>query len=75
MVLITSRKEGDVPAVPNPSEDQPVTLEVVEVRPGVFLKLHARDKAAWLATQPAEQIALEKQAAKADEPKREKYRR
>lgn len=43
-----------MPAVREPSGDKAQALDVVEVRPGVRLKLNATDKAAFLASQTAE---------------------
>lgn len=48
MTLVTA-----MPSV-RESNDQPVELEVVEVRPGVFLKLNETDRKAHAAAQAAE---------------------
>lgn len=36
-----------MPAVREPGDEAPETLEIVEVRPGVTLQLNAADRKAW----------------------------
>jgi hypothetical protein len=57
VALITSLRRSAVPSVREPG-DNPQPLEVVEVRPGVFLKLNAADRKAH------EQAAYEEQRAR-----------